>query len=229
LKKTGEGFLKTEILYILQKAIDASIQLDRTNTPDIALETFVMDVILNTGAETEAPAPAVQAQKPAVKGAPPGEASVLAPAQEKKQEAPEGHMIIESIEEKEAVIKLTKEIIEKRWENIVEKAKMDKDRADLAQALETAGIVAFEDMSLFLVGDNPFMTKILSANRDAVREMVKEEFETAINLIIQDKEDYRKKYQVKKNVDEEEAKNHPLVRDLGKIFKISEIDIKKSR
>jgi hypothetical protein len=136
--------------------------------------------------------------------------------------------MIESIEEKEVITKLTKEIIEKRWENIVEKSRADKERADLAQALETAGIVAFEDMSLFLVGENPFMTKILAGNKEAVRAMLKEEFETVVTLIIQDKEDYRKKYQVKKNVDEEEAKNHPLVKDLGKIFKITEIDIKKA-
>jgi len=225
LEKTGGGLLKKEILYILQKAIDASIQLERTNTPDITLETFIMDVILNQSAGAE-PASDLK-QKPAEKQAPVKEA--VAPAAVKKDEAAEGHLVIESIEEKEAIVKLTKEIIEKRWENIVEKARMDKERGDLAQALETAGIVAFEDMSLFIVGENPFMTKILSNNKDAVREMIKTEFETAVSLIIQDKEDYRKKYQVKKNVDEEEAKNHPLVRDLGKIFKISEIDIKKSR
>jgi DNA polymerase-3 subunit gamma/tau len=225
LKKTGEAMQKREILNILQKAIDVSIQLERTNTPDIALETFVMDVILNSGAEAAAPAPLPQAA--AAKDAAPKETAVLAPVQEKKQEAPEGHLMIESIEEKEAVVTLTKEVIEKRWENIVEKAKMDKDRTDLAQALETAGIVAYEDLSLFLVGENPFMTKILAAHKDSVREMIRAELETQVNVIIQDKEDYRKKYQVKKNVDEEEAKNHPLVRDLGKIFKITEIDIKK--
>ena len=227
LKKTGEGLYKREILYILQKAIDASIQLERTNTPDIALEVFVMEVILNQGG-TERSEPAGQTQKPAAAAAPAAEKSAPETAAVKKEETPEGHIMIESIEEKEVIDKLTKEVIEKRWENIVEKAKMDKDRGDLAQALETAGIVAFEDMNLFLVGENPFMTRILAANRDAVREMIKEEFETAVSLIIQDKEDYRKKYQVKKNVDEEEAKNHPLVRDLGKIFKISEIDIKKA-
>lgn len=224
LKKTAEGMSKREILYILQKAIDASVQLERTNTPDISLEVFVMDAILNAGAEPACPA--VQPQKPAIKEQI-KEAAVPAAPPEKKPEAPEGHIMIESIEEKEVITKLTKEIIEKRWENIVEKAKEDKEKSDLAQALETAGIVAFEDMSLFLVGKNPFMTNILSDNRNAVRDMVKKEFSSEIMLIIQDKEDYRKKYQVKKNVDEEEAKNHPLVKDLGKIFKIAEIDIKK--
>jgi DNA polymerase-3 subunit gamma/tau len=223
LKKTGEMLEKREILYILQKAIEVSIQLERTNTPDIALETFIMDVILNSGALTEPSGPAVQPQKEAAKETP-----SLSVAPVTKEESPEGHIMIESIEEKEVITKLTKEIIEKRWENIVEKSRADKERADLAQALETAGIVAFEDMSLFLVGENPFMTKILAGNKEAVRAMLKEEFETVVTLIIQDKEDYRKKYQVKKNVDEEEAKNHPLVKDLGKIFKITEIDIKKA-
>lgn len=289
LKKTGETMEKGEILFILQKAIDTYSFLDRTNTPDITVEAFIMEVIINSGGQPAAqavplpgsgsafaqgasadkkasgfakasdfakassdvlsdvstdkkatvdvsldkspdvpaekspdavpdkPADAAQLPKPAVK-----EQAIAA----KTEEAP-GHIMIESIEEKEEIKNLTKEILEKRWENIIDKAKSGEGRADLAQALETAGIVSYEDTNLFLVGDNPFMTNILEKGRDAIKELIKEEFNTAVTLIIQDKEDYRKKYQVKKNVDEEEAKNHPLVRDLGKIFRISQIDIKK--
>jgi DNA polymerase III subunit gamma/tau len=225
LKSICERLEKREILYILQKSLDAGQYIERTSIPDIALEAFVLDVILNQGREPEPQAAAPQGKAAAVKQAAP-----VVPAQEEpeKQEAPEGHMMIDSIEEKEEIKKLTKEIIENRWGDIAEKAGADKDNADLAQALKTAGVVAYEEPNLYIVGENPFMTKILAAKRDSVRDMVNAEFSASVAVIIQDREDFKKKYQVKKTVDEEDAKNNPVVRELGKIFKISEIDVRKA-
>jgi DNA polymerase-3 subunit gamma/tau len=225
LKKISDGMDKKEALYMLQKAVEASYQVERSASPDIAFETFLLDVILNAGADEERPAPAPQA-KPAAAQAPAQAAQMAQAPAPKKEQAPEGHIMIESIEEKEVIKKLTKEVMEKHWPDIVEKAAAGP-QADLAQAMESAGVVSFEDMTLFLVGENPFMTKLLASGKDRIKAMLKDEFSQPVNLIVQDKEEYRKKYQVKKSVDEEEAKNHPLVKDLGKIFKISEVDIKK--
>jgi DNA polymerase III subunit gamma/tau len=231
LKRTCGALEKKEILYILQKALEAGQFIERTSIPDIALETFVLDAILNIRQEE----PVLLAQAGQGK-AQPAEKTAVEPAvikhepgSPKKAEDQEGHMMIESIEEKEDIKKLTKEIIEKRWDNIVQKAKEDRENTDMAQALGSAGVISYEDPNLFLIGDNPFMTKILADSKDKIKEMINNEFKANVILIIQDKEEYKRKYQVKKNVVNEEAKNHPLVKDLSKIFKISEVEIKKNK
>ena len=232
LKNTCSSLEKKEILYILQKALEASQFIERTSMPDIALETFVLDVILNIRQDEPAAQEPSGQVKPGIAGktsAGPETAAKDEPAPPGKEDNQEAHMVIESIEEKEEIKELTKEIIEKRWENIVQKAKEDKEHADVAQALESAGVVSYEAPNLFLIGENPFMTKILVDGRDKIKELINSELKTNVILVIQDKEEFKRKYQVKKSVVNEEAKNHPLVKDLGKIFKISEVEIKKNK
>ncbi|HRU38241.1 MAG TPA: DNA polymerase III subunit gamma/tau [Candidatus Goldiibacteriota bacterium] len=220
LKKASSIMERERTLYLLQKALETGRYLERSGSSEVALEAFVIDACMS-GAAAAADMASAAGVKPTAKAV---DAVQQQTEAARDTATTEGHIIIESIEEKEQIKKLSKEIVEKHWQNIIERA---SDRQDLARAMETAGVVSYDEPNLFIVGENPFMTKILVSGKEVLRKIIGDELGIAPVLVIMDREEYRRKHQVKKAVDEEEAKNHPIIKDLGKIFKISEIDVKK--
>jgi len=211
---------KHRLLYIIQRAIDAGILMERTNIPNIVMETFVMEIIFSAAidADTLQPSGAARpAERPDAAAAMPAN-----PAAEKKPP-----MMIESIEEKKEISVLTKDIIEKRWEAIIEAAAAE-EYSPIEAAVRTCGIAAFTEPDVvFLVGENPFLTETLKKNSALLKKLIKEEFNMELKLIIQGKEEYKKKYAVKKEMQDEDARNHPTVKNLEKLFGIKSVEIVK--
>ncbi len=226
LKQLSGEIGRERILFILHKAIDTEQLIEKTNIPNIILEVLIMDVMLLEG---DVKVKAVYAGESAGAGKVVIDEEAITKAIEKKEEKKPAAMIIESIEEEKEIKILTKEIIERHWDNIIERAGNKKGNVEVAQCLETAGIVSFEDINLFITGGSHFATKMLRDNIDFIKELLKEEFKKELKLIIYDKEEYKKKYQVKKEVLEEEAKNQQVVKDLSKVFEFTDIKVKKNK
>ena len=227
LEEMARSCDKKELLWILKSAMDTELLLARTHAPNIAAEAFIMNVTLNTAAEEPQEIKVKAAQPPAKKTAP--------PAEEETQEAPEEEaetkspgMIIESIEEEEEIKVLTKHIIEKRWENVIERAKADAQYADIEAGIETAGIVSYEEPNLAIIGENPFLTETLKSKVMVLKKLLSEEFKRDIFVFVYSKEEYRLHASVKKDTQEEELRNMPVVKELSKFFEIKDIKAKKA-
>ena len=73
--------------------------------------------------------------------------------EEREDEPAAAPMLIDEIQEEETITVLTKEIIEKHWDNIIDRIKTRK--ADqLATAMSTAGVVSYEEPALLITGEN---------------------------------------------------------------------------
>ncbi|MCE5300641.1 MAG: hypothetical protein LLG37_07200, partial [Spirochaetia bacterium] len=107
------------------------------------------------------------------------------------------------------------------------KIKSKGEYDEVAQAMESAGVVSFDDPQLFITGENKFFTDRLRKCLDVIKEALKEEFKREISLSVYEKTEYNEKYRAQKDVLEEEAKNHPAVKELSKVFKFDSIEIKK--
>ena len=226
LKKLSAEIGRERVLFMLQKAIDTEQLIEKTNIPNIVLETLIMDIML---LESGAPKEQVYVMEKKETAKPSIDEKAITKSLEKKEDKKPAAMLIESIEEEKEIKVLTKDIVERHWDNIVERARNKKGNPDLAQALETAGIISLEELSLYIAGDSHFTTKMLKDNADFIKALLKEEFKKDLKFIVYGKEEYKKKYQVKKDVLEEEAKNQPVVKDLSKIFGISDIQVKKNK
>lgn len=246
LKKVCSSIERKELLYMLQKSLEAEYNVTKSSLPGIVLEAYAADLIFYLGDSAAAPAdleqPAIKKQeKPVIKPAPVPAAEVKAVVPEKPaaietpvmQEAPEqeekapGMMLIDEILEEEQIAKLTKDIIEKHWPTIIERIRTKKED-DLATAMETAGVMSYEEPVLLITGENRFYTDKIKKLSDIIKEALKEEFKRDFQINIFEKNEYQAKNRANRDVDSEEAKNNPTVKELGKIFKFSSVEVKKA-
>ncbi len=248
LKSLTAAVTKEEILYMLQKALDSEQLLSRTSMPAIVMEAMAADMIfsLGTGAAAaeirlpEKPAEKkIEAKTEPVKTeikaapAPVKTAEAAAPveikAEEPEEEKPQGGaMLIDEIVEEEKILKVTREVIEHHWDSIIERIKGKQDLEELAQSMTTAGVVSYAEPALLITGENKFFTDILKKHSDAIKEVLKEELKRDFSLSILEKSEYNLKHKAKHEVAEEEAKNHPVVKQLSTIFKVSSVEVKKN-
>jgi DNA polymerase-3 subunit gamma/tau len=199
-----------EILDLLKKSLDAEFLMEKTHQPEIIFEMFIIDSIMSIHG------------KPADTKISEEKETFIPPVQNKIE-----NVIIESIEEKETVKELTKEIMEKRWINVIDRIKNKTKEIETIQAFETAIVVSLVKSNLFIIGKNPFFTGILVKKSDLLKEAIKEEFGKDVVLVIQDREEYKQNIIIEKNVEEEEVMNHPLIKEIKKVFPIKEVKIKK--
>jgi DNA polymerase-3 subunit gamma/tau len=237
LKKMAAVLTKENILYMLQKSLGSEQLLLKTSMPGIVMEALVADLIFSLGdgkaeldiqlpVKKEAPrqAPAPQKNEEAKAAAPqeePGE--ITSNAEPDKQP---GMMLVDEIVEEEKITKITKDVIERHWDNIIERIKSREEMEELAQAMATAGVVSYEEPNLMLTGENKFFTDRIQKNAEFIKEILREEFKKDFAINIYEKNEYLAKHKAKKDVAEEEAKNHPTVKELSRIFKISSVEVK---
>ncbi len=243
LKKAGASLGRKEILYMLQKSLDTEYNVTKSSLPGIVLESFAADLIFYLGdtpaGESLIEQPTIKKQeKPAmpVKNAEQTKPAVKAPVDPEPMElmgdeneaagAP-GMMIIDEIQEEEEIKTITKDIIEKHWPTITERIRTKKED-DLATAMETAGVVSYEEPVLLITGENKFFTDKIKKQSEVIREALKEEFKKDFSINIFEKNEYNSKNRANRDVDAEEAKNNPTVRELSKIFKFSSVEVKKT-
>jgi DNA polymerase III subunit gamma/tau len=256
LLEMARGTDRERLLYILQKCIEAEITVKNTQMPNILLETMVIDLCMDKVSvpslqqnETTAPAqggvtpktqsPAVlqSAEKEPAKAAPPqavAKEEVLYDPQEDafasgpQEGAASPSIMIDEITEDEEVKNLTADIIKKRWENVIERARTQKIEDEVAQALASVHIVSFEAGVLSLIGENPFFTEQVKNAADAVKKYLKDEFKQDIKVSVFDKAEYDKRSKLKKEVTEEDAMNNETVKSLEKVFgKFTEVKVIK--
>ena len=225
---------KSRVLFMLQRGLDMERLLYKSQMPSIIIETYIIEMVMK-GTGSEPGLEVMAAQLPAAAAAP--KPDVAAP--EKVKEAPvidmlkdtgskPGFMIADEIEEKQEVKHLTKEIVEKRWENIVERAKAMELSMEIQQALEAAGVVAYENEHLSVIGKNPFLTSVLKNNITVLKEVVSAEFQKDIRVTVYEQTEYDKRKQLRKDISQEEALNHPMVKIMEGVFgKMDGVEIKK--
>ncbi len=230
IKKLSGDTGAARILYMLKKTIAAEQLLDKTSLPNIVLEVLVMELMPgNETREENGPAPPEFKEKNVPSAPPAVKKQDTKTEPEKKEETHQPAMIIDSIEEEEKISKLTLDIVEKRWENIIDRARAKGKEEALVQALSSAGIASCEEPNLFIVGENPFLTETLRKNIDEIRGIIREEFKKDLKVIIYCKEEYKKRREVKEEVMEEEAKNHPVVKELSKFFDFTDVKIERKK
>ena len=238
LKQLSSAVTKENILYMLQKSLDAEQLLSRTSMPAIVMESLAADLIFSLGegrAALEIKPPVKKEtppQKPAAEPAPKQAESPAKDAQapaEQPAEKPSGAMLIDEIVEEEKIAKVTKDVIERHWENIIDRIKSKEDMEELAQAMATAGVVSYDEPSLMITGENKFFTDRIIKHLETIKEALKEEFRKDFTLNVFEKNEYMAKHRAKKDLAEEEAKNHPTVKELSRIFKISSVEVKKQQ
>jgi DNA polymerase-3 subunit gamma/tau len=242
LKKLSSELTKENILYMLQRSLETEQLLSRTSMPAIVMESMIADMIFSLGEGTanidvKVPAkkeqPGVSEQKikketDAVKEAkqdPPEEAK----SGEPQQKSNPGNILVDEITEEEIITKITKDVIEKHWDNIIERIKSREDTGELAQAMSTAGVVSYEEPNLMLTGENKFFTDRIKKHNDLIKDILKEEFKADFSINIYDKNEYMTRHKAQKDVAEEEAKNNPTVKELSRIFKISSVEVKNKK
>lgn len=213
LKGDIEKLSKEAILNILKKAVDTELFIEKSQQSDIIFEIFVIDSIMSLNLKTE---------DKIIKD----ENIEISKTQEKESnEVP--NIIIESIEEKETIKELTKEVIQQRWQNIIDRIKSKNNSLEIIQAVQTAAIINFSKPDLFILAKNTFYSNILNKHAELLKEVIKEEFGNDVVLIIQEKEEYKKNLILEKDIEEEELMNNPLIKEIKKIFPIKEVRIKK--
>jgi len=229
LKNLSAGLDKKQILYMLQKSFETEQLISKSFMPDIALESFIIDIVMNNGQRTadEAPLPAL-AQKPPEKN-PAAAKKADAPAEEKPAVIGGAPILIDEIQEEAKILQMTKDIIEKRWENIVDRTRGKGEGEDFVSALETAVIAAYEEPTLFLVGENNLSAEFMKKNTEKIKAVLKQEFKKDIKVIVYEKEEYQNRYKLKKEVTEEDAKNNPMIKKLSKLFDVSSVEIRKTK
>lgn len=216
---------KKTVLVMLQKAIDTESKLSRSNVPAIIVETFVADMILSAGAQIP-DVPVAITEKKEIKA--PVKAVQEETETEKQEETPaRPGLLIEEIEEEEEIKNLTADIIGKRWPNVVERAGRLEYGEEVIPSIENAKVASYENETLTIIGENPFLAELIKKHADRIKEVLKEEFKRDIKLIVYEKNEYRKKVNIQKEVTQEEAMNLQPIKDLSKVFKIQSVEIKK--
>ncbi len=221
---------KKELLWILKSAMDTEMLLPRTHAPNIAVEAFMMNVTLNTasdergGVKVKPAAPRKEEAAAAEKNEPPPEE-----IQTEEEEPKHPGIMIESIEEEEEIKVLTKQIIENRWDNVIERAKAAAEYADIEAALESAGVISYDEPNLAIIGSNPFLTDTLKTNVMLLKKLLSEEFKRDVFVFVYSKEEYKLHNTVKRDTQEEELRNMPVVKELSKFFEIKDIKSKKAK
>ncbi|MBP7791607.1 MAG: DNA polymerase III subunit gamma/tau [Candidatus Goldbacteria bacterium] len=210
LKDGINDLFSEEILNLLKKALDTEFLMEKTHQPELIFEMFIIDSIMSIHGKTADTK--ISEEK-----------EIVVPSIQNKIE----NVIIESIEEKETVKELTKEIIEKRWINVLDRIKNKTKEIEIIQAFETAIIASFSTPNLFIIGKNSFFTGILGKKSDLLKEAIKEEFGKDVVLVIQEKEEYKQNIIIEKNIEEEDLMNHPLIKEIKKVFPIKDVRIKK--
>ena len=235
---------------MLQKSLETEYNVTKSSLPGIVLESFAADLIFYLGDKTDGDAnieqpvikkyekpqiiikkdsipekKVVETAKPIV--VEPQKIIVEEPVKEIEEEGKYQGIIIDEIIEEEQIKILTKEIIEKHWITIIERLRTKKED-ELATAMETAGVVSYEDPTLYITGENKFFTDKIKKQAEVIVAVLKEEFKKDININIFEKNEYNAKNKVSKDVEDEEAKNNPTVKELSKIFKFSSVEIKKA-
>ena len=224
LKALGENIDKRTILFYLQKSLETESRIAKSSMAAIVLEAFAAELIVLSGAIEPETHAASKAKQPETKAAPAPEIKPDEFEDEQKQ-AP---MLIDEIQEEETIAVLTKEIIEKHWDNIIDRIKTKK--ADqLATAMSTAGVVSYEEPALLITGENKFMTDIIKRNEVILMEVLKEEFKRDLKPAIYEKSEYNARHRAQRDVGLEEARNNPTVKELEKLFKFSSIELKKNK
>lgn len=215
LKENLVKLSKEQVLNILKKALDTELFIEKSHQPDIIFELFIIDSIMSIHGKT--------------KNNIIMEENIKMPHKYEKESGKISNVIIESIEEKETVKELTKEIIEKRWENVIDRIKNKTQSLEIIQAAETTIIISFSKPNLFIIGKNHFFASILNKHSELLKEAIKEEFGNDVVLVIQEKEEYKKDLNLEKNMEEEELMNHPLIKEIKKVFPIKDVRIKKNK
>jgi len=217
---------KKTVLLMLQKAIDTESRLSRSNVPGIIVETFVADMILSSGAQIP-DAPVAITEKKEIK-APVKTAAEPEPEKEVLEETPaRAGLLIEEIEEEEEIKNLTADIIEKKWPNVIERAGRLEYGEEVIPSIENAKVALYENETLTIIGENPFMAELIKKHAERIKEVLKEEFKRDMKLVVYAKDEYRKKVNIQKEVTQEEAMNLQPIKDLSKVFKIQSVEIKK--
>ncbi len=227
LGSLGGQIGKETILFYLQKALETEARVSKSSMPAIVLEAFAAELIIsNPAAAAEVPA-SLEAKKPGQpeKKEAPAVTAIEVPADEVK---PSGVMLIDEIQEEEKITVLTKDIIEKHWENIMDRIRSRKEN-ELATAMETAGVVSYEEPVVLITGENKFLTDRLKKNEALLTEILKEEFKRDLKPAIYEKSEYNARHKAQRDVGIEEARNNPTVKELEKIFKFSSIELKKNK
>ncbi len=228
LKSLGTAIDRETILFYLQRALDTEARVSKSSMPAIVLEAFAAELIIyNHGAAAEVPA-SLETQKAAI--APEKKAAqqpaIKAAAMEEAK--PQGVMLIDEIQEEEIITVLTKDIIEKHWENIIDRIRARKED-ELATAMATAGVVSYEDPVVLITGENKFLTDRIKKHEAILAEILKEEFKKDVKTAIYEKNEYNSRHKAARDVGLEEARNNPTVKELEKIFKFSSIELKKNK
>jgi DNA polymerase-3 subunit gamma/tau len=234
LKKAGLSIGRKEILYMLQKSLETEYNVTKSSLPGIVLESFAADLIFYLG---EGPGNDPGLEQPVIKKQ---EKPVIEEAVKTAEAAgqedmagavpeikPSGMMLIDEIMEEEQITKITKDIIEKHWPTIIERIKTKKEN-ELATAMETAGVVSYEEPVLLITGENKFYTEKIKRQADVIKDVLKDEFKRDFNINIFEKNEYYAKNRANRDVDAEEAKNNVTVKELSKIFKFSSVEVKKT-
>jgi len=217
---------KKTVLLMLQKAIDTESRLSRSNVPGIIVETFVADMILSSGAQIPDVPVAITEKKEA--NAPVKTAAEPEPEKEVLEETPaRPGLLIEEIEEEEEIKNLTADIIEKKWPNVIERAGRLEYGEEVIPSIENAKVALYENETLTIIGENPFMAELIKKHAERIKEVLKEEFKRDMKLVVYAKDEYRKKVNIQKEVTQEEAMNLQPIKDLSKVFKIQSVEIKK--
>lgn len=233
LKRIAESVDKSKVLFYLQKFLEIEQMLARSHIAGITLEISLLDVILKDHKESniqnEIKKERDDSEKENIEIKKIEEISTGSKDNKEDDEEDEKKFIIEDIEEEIEVKELTKEIIIKRWNNIIERAIALKEEDDFIQTLEKIKIITFENNTLFLLVENSFLYARLNKKIDILLKILKDEFKKDIMINIIEKVNYLKKMNMQKDVLIEEIKNHPVVKKLEEIFgEFSEIRIKKS-
>jgi DNA polymerase-3 subunit gamma/tau len=248
LKKLSQAASRKEILYMLQKSLETDYNVAKSAMPGIVMEAYAADLIFYMG---DGPVPEGLPEQPVIKKIEPvkikldiiqpeksaeGIKSPVIETKSAKEEAPSDiaedestakSMLIDEIQEEEEIAIITKDVIEKHWPTIIERIRTKKED-ELATAMETAGIVSYDNQNLSITGENRFFTEKIKKQSGIIKEVLKEELKKDFNLTIFEKSEYNARHQADRNVDLEEARNNPAVRELGKIFKFNSIEVKRS-
>jgi uncharacterized protein YeaO (DUF488 family) len=150
------------------------------------------------------------------------------PEKEVLEETPaRAGLLIEEIEEEEEIKNLTADIIEKKWPNVIERAGRLEYGEEVIPSIENAKVALYENETLTIIGENPFMAELIKKHAERIKEVLKEEFKRDMKLVVYAKDEYRKKVNIQKEVTQEEAMNLQPIKDLSKVFKIQSVEIKK--
>ena len=98
---------------------------------------------------------------------------------------------------------------------------------EVIPSIENAKVALYENETLTIIGENPFMAELIKKHAERIKEVLKEEFKRDMKLVVYAKDEYRKKVNIQKEVTQEEAMNLQPIKDLSKVFKIQSVEIKK--